>query len=31
MLFAHDGNIEKAMINSILNSIEDRKAKACPT
>ena len=31
MFFAHDGNIERALINSITNSIEDRKAKACAT
>ena len=31
MLFAHDGNIEKALKNSIAASLEDRKEKACAT
>ncbi len=31
MLFAHDGNIEKAIKNSIAASLEDRKEKACAT
>lgn len=31
MLFAHDGNVEKALINSILASLADRTAKACET
>jgi len=31
MLFAHDGNVEKALKDSIMNSIEERKAKICDT
>jgi len=31
MLFAHDGNIEAAFKNSIVKSLEERKAKLCET
>lgn len=31
MLFAHDGNVKEAFINSIEASIAERKAVACDT
>ncbi|SKC37573.1 hypothetical protein SAMN02194393_00295 [Maledivibacter halophilus] len=31
MLFAHDGNIDKAFKDSIINSIKEREAKICET
>lgn len=31
MLFAHDGNVKKALENSLLNSIKDRKEALCET
>ncbi|MDF2545188.1 MAG: hypothetical protein K0R93_86 [Anaerosolibacter sp.] len=31
MLFAHDGNVEKALKNSIAGSLEERTAKLCET
>lgn len=31
MLFAHDGNVKKAFIDSIINSIKERKANICET
>lgn len=31
MLFAHDGNVEQALKDSITNSIEERKSNICDT
>ena len=31
MMFASDGNVEKALIDSIVNSIKERKENACST
>lgn len=31
MLFAHDGNVEQALKESIMKSLEERKANACDT
>lgn len=31
MLFAYDGNVKKAFIDSIINSIKERKANICET
>ena len=31
MLFAHDGNVEKAFKDSIMNSVKEREAEICDT